>query len=63
MAISCNEQAAKQFLTKAIRRHGGVPATITIDGSAANDAAITNYNAEHETVMVVRNPKTNPYKS
>src|SRR6266581_4007111 len=35
-----DEHAAKRFLTKAIRRHGGVPGKITIDGSAANDAAI-----------------------
>jgi transposase-like protein len=26
-------QAAKTFLTQAIRRHGGVPETMTIDGS------------------------------
>jgi putative transposase len=34
-----DEPAAKRFLTQAIRRHG-VPETITIDGSAANEAAI-----------------------
>src|SRR5947208_2526677 len=33
-----DEQAAKRFLTKAIRRHG-VPEKITIDGSAANEAS------------------------
>ena len=33
------EPAAKRFLTKAIRRHG-VPEKITIDGSAANEAAL-----------------------
>jgi transposase-like protein len=33
-----DEQAAKRFLTKAIRRHG-VPEKITIDGSAAHEAA------------------------
>ena len=38
-----DEQAAKRFLTKAIRRHG-VPEKITIDGSAANEAAIKSYN-------------------
>ncbi len=41
-----DEQAAKRFLTKAIRRHG-VPEKITIDGSAANEAAIKSYNEEH----------------
>ena len=39
-----DEQAAKRFLTKAIRRHG-VPEKITIDGSDANEAAIKSYNA------------------
>jgi putative transposase len=34
-----DEHAAKRFLTKAIRRHG-VPEKITIDGSAANEAAM-----------------------
>ena len=38
-----DERAAKRFLIKAIRRHG-VPETITIDGSAANEAAIKSYN-------------------
>ena len=38
-----DEQAAKTFLMKAIRRHGGVPENITIDGSAANEAAIKTY--------------------
>jgi len=37
-----DEQAAKRFLTKAIRSHG-VPEKITIDGSAANEAAIKSY--------------------
>src|SRR2546423_8820956 len=41
-----DEQATKRFLTKAIRRQG-VPEKITIDGSAANKAAITSYNEEH----------------
>lgn len=48
-----DEQAAQGFLTKAMRRHG-VPETITIDGSAANDAAIKSYNAEHGTAMEIR---------
>jgi putative transposase len=38
-----DQEAALRFLKKAIRRHG-VPEKITIDGSAANKAAITSYN-------------------
>ena len=52
-----DEQAAKRFLTKAIRRHGGVPAKITIDGSAANEAAIKSDNEAHGTVIVIRKTK------
>src|SRR5215831_16140596 len=51
-----DEQAAKRFLTKAIRRHGG-PETITIDGSAANEAAIKSYNEEHGTHIIIRKRK------
>jgi putative transposase len=51
-----DEQAAKRFLTKAIRRHG-VPEKITIDGSAANEAAIKSYNAEHGTAIAIRTVK------
>ncbi len=51
-----DEQAAKRFLTKAIRRHG-VPEKITIDGSAANEAAIKSYNAEHGTTIEIRQIK------
>jgi putative transposase len=51
-----DEQAAKRFLTKAIRRHG-VPEKITIDGSAANKAAITSYNEEHGTAIEIRQIK------
>jgi transposase-like protein len=51
-----DEQAAKRFLTKAIRRHG-VPEKITIDGSAANKAAIESYNEEHGTTIVIRQIK------
>jgi putative transposase len=51
-----DEQAAKKFLIKAIRRHGGVPETITIDGSAANEAAIKSYNEEHGTAIVSARP-------
>jgi transposase-like protein len=52
-----DEQAAKTFLTKAIRRHGGVPEKITIDGRAANEAAIKTYNAEHGTAIEIRKAK------
>jgi putative transposase len=51
-----DEPAAKQFLTKAIRRHG-VPEKITIDGSAANEAAIMRYNDEHGTAIEIRQIK------
>src|SRR5215467_12811222 len=51
-----DEQAAKRFLTKAIRRHG-VPEKITIDGSAANEAAIKSYNEAHGTAMTIRKMK------
>jgi putative transposase len=51
-----DEHAAKRFLTKAIRRHG-VPETITIDGSAANAAAIKSYNEEHGTAIAIRKIK------
>ena len=51
-----DERAAKRFLTKAIRRHG-VPEKITIDGSAANEAAIKSYNAEHGTAIIIRQVK------
>src|SRR5262249_8400376 len=45
-----DKEAALRFLTRAIRRHG-VPETITIDGSAANEAAIKSYNEEHGTTI------------
>jgi putative transposase len=51
-----DEQAAKRFLTKAIRRHG-VPVKITIDGSEANAAAIRSYNKEHGTTIAIRQVK------
>jgi transposase-like protein len=41
-------------LTRVIRRHGGVPEKITIDGSAANEAAIQSYNEEHSTSIAIR---------
>jgi putative transposase len=52
-----DEPAAKKFLIKAIRRHGGGPEKITIDGSAANKAAIKSYNAEHGTSIEIRKVK------
>ena len=52
-----DEQAAKKFLIKAIRRHGGVPEKITIDGSAANEAAIKSYNQDHGTSIEIRKIK------
>jgi putative transposase len=52
-----DEQAAKRFLTKAIRRHG-VPEKITIDGSAANAAAIKSDNEEQGTAIDIRKLKS-----
>ena len=49
-------EAALRFLTKAIRRHG-VGAKITIDGSETNEAAITRYNEEHGTAIIIRQVK------
>src|SRR5438874_3778765 len=40
-----DKEAALRFLKKAIRRNG-LPETITIDGSDANEAAIKSYNEE-----------------
>src|SRR3954453_9150189 len=51
-----DEEAALRFLKQAIRRHG-VPEKITIDGSAANEAAIKRYNAEHGTAIAIRKVK------
>jgi putative transposase len=51
-----DEQAAKRFLIKAIRRHG-VPEKSTIAGSAANEATIKNYNEEHGTAIAIRKVK------
>ena len=52
-----DEQAAKRFLTKAIRRHG-VPETIPIDGRAANAAAIKRSNAAHGPTIAIRKSKS-----
>jgi putative transposase len=51
-----DEAAALRLLKKAIRRHG-VPEKITLDGSAANEAAIKSYNAEHGTALIIRQVK------
>jgi len=47
-----DQEAALQFLKKAIRR-GGVPEKITIDGSEANEVAIKRYNEEHGTTIII----------
>src|SRR5215510_11335032 len=49
-------EAALRFLKKAIRRNG-VPETITIDGSDANEAAIKSYNQEYGTAITIRQVK------
>jgi transposase-like protein len=51
-----DKDAALRFLKKAIRRNG-VPETITIDGSDANEAVIKCYNEEHGTTIVIRQVK------
>jgi transposase-like protein len=48
--------AALHFLKKAIRRNG-LPETITIDGSDANEAAIKSYNEAHGTPIIIRQVK------
>ena len=52
-----DKEAALRFLKKAIRRNGGVPETITIDGSDANEAAIKSYNQEYGTAIAIRQVK------
>jgi putative transposase len=49
-------EAALRFLEKAIRRNG-IPATITIEGSDANEAAIKRYNEAHGTTIHIRQVK------
>jgi transposase-like protein len=51
-----DKEAALRFLKKAIRRNG-LPETITIDGSDANEAAIKSYNAAHGTNIIIRQVK------
>jgi putative transposase len=51
-----DRDAAEAFLYKAIRRQG-LPEKITIDKSGSNTAAITHYNQEHKTAIVIRHSK------
>ena len=51
-----DKEAALRFLKKAIRRNG-LPETITIDGSDANEAAIKSYNQEYGTTIIIRQGK------
>jgi putative transposase len=51
-----DQEAARRFLKKAIRRHD-IPETITIDGSEANAAAIKGYNEEYGTNIIIRRIK------
>jgi putative transposase len=51
-----DKAAALRFLKQAIRRNG-LPETITIDGSEANEAVIKRYNEEHGTTIVIRQVK------
>ena len=48
--------AALRFLKKAIRLNG-LPETITIDGSDANETAIKSYNEEYGTAITIRQVK------
>jgi putative transposase len=48
--------AALRFLTQAIRRRG-VPETITLDGSEANETAIKSYNEKHGAHISIRQVK------
>src|SRR5499426_2792842 len=51
-----DKAAALRFLKKAIRRNG-LPETITIDGSDANEAAIKSYNEAQGTNIIIRQVK------
>jgi putative transposase len=50
------QEAARRLLKKAIRRHG-IPETITLDGRAANAAAIRSDNEAHGTTISIRQVK------
>jgi putative transposase len=47
-----DKKAAKRFLIKAIN-HNGLPEKITKDGSAANKAAIEEFNSDNDTTIEV----------
>jgi putative transposase len=49
-------EAALRFLKKASRRNG-LPETLTMDGSDANEAAIKSYNEAHGTAISIRQVK------
>jgi transposase-like protein len=51
-----DKEAALRFLKKAIRRNG-LPETLTIDGSDANEAAIKSSNEAHGTTSSIRQVK------
>jgi transposase-like protein len=51
-----DQEAALRFLRKAIRRNG-VPETITIDASDANEAAMKSYNQEYGAAIAIRRVK------
>jgi len=51
-----DKKAAKRFLIKAIN-HNGFPEKITIDGSAANKAAIEEFNNDNDTTIEIRQVK------
>jgi putative transposase len=50
------EPAAKRFLTKAIRHHGG-PEKVTIVGSEANAAALRTDHVAYGTAIILRQVK------
>src|SRR5262245_44628334 len=51
-----DKAAALRLLKQAICRNG-LPETITIDGSDANEAAIKSYNEAHGTTIIIRQVK------
>ncbi len=51
-----DKKAAKRFLVKAVNNNG-IPEKITIDGSAANKAAIEEFNSDNDTTIEVRQVK------
>ena len=52
--------AARRFLQQALRRHG-LPETLTMDGSAAQEAAIKRYNEAEGTVLKIRQINSLPH--